>query len=182
MKNLKYLVSIHFFSHIVAFFFLNDSAAFAQSSAFNIPEETKQFDFWIGEWNAKWTNQNGSEGIGSNRIEYILGGGIVSENFDGSPGMNLIGKSWSIYNPGKKHWQQTWADNNGGYIVFTGEFKEGKMVLITAFTTNANGQKSANRMVFHSIKKDSFVWDWENTTDGGATWNVTWKINYTRKK
>lgn len=159
VKNLKYPVSIPFFSLIIAYFFLIDSVAFAQSSPFKIHKETKEFDIWIGEWEAQWTKQDGSEGIGSNRIEYILGGGVVSENFDGNPGMNLTGKSWSIYNPGKKQWQQTWVDNNGGYIVLTGEFKDGKTVLITPFTTNAEGQKSANRMVFRSIKKSFIVFE-----------------------
>jgi hypothetical protein len=35
-------------------------------------------------------------------------------------------------------------------------------------------------MVFYDIKKDSFTWDWEGTQDGGETWNLLWRINYTR--
>lgn len=47
VKNLKYPVSIPFFSLIIAYFFLIDSVAFAQSSPFKIHKETKEIDFGL---------------------------------------------------------------------------------------------------------------------------------------
>jgi len=37
------------------------------------------------------------------------------------------------------------------------------------------------RMIFYNIKKDSFDWSWEASTDGGATWKSNWLIHYKRK-
>ncbi len=154
----------------------------AQQNQFKVPEETKQFDFWIGIWDAEWQSLDGKTQKGTNRIEHILDNGIVSENFDGRPGNTLIGKSWSIFNQNSKMWQQTWVDNQGGYLVLSGEFKDGRMVLTTPFRTNSNGQQVAQRMIFFNITEKSFDWEWQNTIDNGETWNIGWKIKYTRKK
>ena len=84
----------------------------------------KQFDFWVGHWKAEWQNKDGSKSEGSNTIKKILGGCVVEENFNGNPGIPLEGKSFSVYNSRSKMWQQTWVDNQGGYLDFTGNFKD----------------------------------------------------------
>ena len=45
-----------------------------------------------------------------------------------------------------------------------------------------NGKNQVNRMRYHDIKKDSFEWDWETSTDNAATWTTSWHIRYERKK
>ena len=46
--------------------------------------QQKQFDFWVGEWDATWPGQNGSKsGHGTNSIMRILDGCVVQENFSG---------------------------------------------------------------------------------------------------
>jgi len=47
--------------------------------------------------------------------------------------------------------------------------------------TTPNGIIIQQRMIFYEIKKDSFTWDWENSTDYGKTWSLQWRINYKRK-
>ncbi len=49
-----------------------------------------QFDFWLGEWELTW----GDSGRGSNTITAILDSMVIAENFDGTPSMPLIGKSY----------------------------------------------------------------------------------------
>jgi hypothetical protein len=39
-----------------------------------------QFDFWLGKWDCTWEE----DGQGSNRIEHILDGKIIQENFESS--------------------------------------------------------------------------------------------------
>jgi len=36
-------------------------------------------------------------------------------------------------------------------------------------------------MIFSNIQKDSFLWDWESSSDEGKTWTTNWKINYKRR-
>ena len=43
--------------------------------------------------------------------------------------MHLRGRSASIFDVSAGKWKQTWVDNEGGYLDFVGEFKDGQMVL-----------------------------------------------------
>jgi hypothetical protein len=137
----------------------------------NQPEN--QFDFWLGEWEAAW----GEDGRGTNRVERILNGKIVQENFTAP---DLLGISVSCYDPERKLWCQTWVDNSGTYLDFTGKFEDGKMIL----TRDAivRGEACKQRMVWYNIQADAFEWNWERSDDGGQTWRVLWQIHYMRKK
>ena len=139
--------------------------------------EASQFDFWVGDW----TLYTADTITGTNSIYKVMDGCTIQENFN-SPGSGYTGKSWSVYNPLTKQWQQTWVDNQGGYIVLNGSFENGNMTLGTAATKLPNGKDQVYRMVYHHITKDSFDWDWEFTTDAGATWTNGWHIHYVRKK
>jgi hypothetical protein len=87
--------------------------------------------------------------------------------------------SVSVYNPARKLWQQTWVDDQGSYIALEGGYKDGNMILQTL--RNPAAPKQVSRMVFKDIKKDSFLWNWEGSKDGGKTWTLNWQITYTRK-
>jgi hypothetical protein len=139
--------------------------------------EFRQFAFWVGEWDARWEG-----GEGSNSITSILDGCVILESFDsrGPAQGGLRGMSVSAYNPALGKWQQTWVDNQGGYLDFAGEFKDGKMVL--SRQASLGGKEFLQRMVWRDFKPDSFVWDWERSDDGGKTWLLRWQIRYTRKK
>ena len=136
------------------------------------------FDFWVGNWSASWKNADGTDGKGSNRITKILDDKVIFENFEDSKGFK--GTSISVYNPQKKEWHQAWADNQGGYFDFEG-FVEGEKRGFKTKPKEANGKAYVSRMVFYDIKKDSFNWDWEGSTDGGKTWQLNWRINYKKK-
>jgi len=140
--------------------------------------ECHQFDFWIGSWIAEWENQDNTISKGSNIVNSILDGCVLEENFDGSPGMDFRGKSFTVYNHNLKVWQQTWVDTQGYYLLFTGGIEQEKMILSRTVETT-NGPLS-QRMVFYNIQNDSFDWNWESSTDGGENWKLNWKIRYTR--
>jgi hypothetical protein len=143
--------------------------------------ESKQFDFWVGEWDVTWTGSEGQPGgTATNRVEKTLGGCAVEEHFTGVTGNNLAGHSVSLYSVRDKAWKQTWVDNQGGYIDLTGEFKDGAMTLVHHGTT-LDGKPLMSRMVYTNIKPDSFDWRWESSRDGGATWKILWPLHYQRK-
>ena len=134
--------------------------------------EARQFDFWLGEWDLTW----GEDGRGTNQITTRYDGCVLEENFSAQPTVDFMGMSVSTYNQEAKKWQQTWVDNQGGYIHLTGEFKDGRMVLVNQPITS-DGQELF-RMVFYNIEQDSLVWDWERSEDGGESWELRWRIHY----
>ena len=164
-----------YFLSVSAFFIV--MAATAQNAAKPCSAaEASQFDFWVGNWNLF----SGDSSSGTNTIYKIMDGCAVQENFS-NPKTGYDGKSWSVYNSVAKVWQQTWVDNQGGYIDLSGKFEDGKMTLVTQTRTLNDGRKQIYRMVYGNITPNSFDWDWGSTTDGGTTWNSVWKIHYVRK-
>lgn len=137
--------------------------------------ESKQFDFWLGEWNLTWNDTL----HGTNIITKVLGDCVIHENFS-DPAGKFYGQSFSVYDPDKKQWQQTWVDNAGNYMMFVGEFKDEKMLLSRSFIGN-KGNKVTQRMVFYNITPGSFEWSWESSIDEGKTWKQNWLIYYQRK-
>ncbi|HWC64704.1 MAG TPA: DUF1579 family protein [Thermoanaerobaculia bacterium] len=154
----------------------------AESSPCSGPE-WKALDFWVGEWRATWPGTPGNPaGSATNRIEKILGGCVVSENFTGDGENALVGKSWSTYEPKTKAWRQTWVDNQASYLDFTGDFSHPNEKIFAMDAKGPDGRPVKLRMVFKNIGKDAFDWSWERSADGGKSWEVRWPIHYTRKK
>ena len=139
--------------------------------------ECSQFDFWIGEWDLTYNDTVKA----TNRITREMGGCVVHEHFN-DPSNAFTGESWSVYNPATKKWQQTWVDNQGGYIVLTGAYQDGRMILTTEAVKMPDGTTKQSRMVFDNITPDSLDWDWEATTDEGKNWKNNWRIKYKRKR
>ncbi len=138
--------------------------------------ECRQFDFWIGEWELSWTDKEGNPVTGKNTIKAILDSCVIQEEFIGP---SFRGISVSVYNIRKSIWQQTWVDNNGGYLDFTGKFTGDNMVL--SRTADLPTGKRLQRMTWYNITTDRLDWDWEISDDNGMTWNLAWRIHYRRK-
>ena len=138
--------------------------------------ECNQFDFWLGEWELTYNDTAHA----TNHITWEMDGCMVHEHFN-DPANSYRGESWSVFNAQTKKWHQTWVDNQGAYIALTGEFREGKMILLTEPVNMPDGTRMQNRMVFYNISHNTFDWDWEATTDEGKTWKNNWRIHYKRK-
>lgn len=159
-------------------FFLPPVLSMVQTPA--PPAESRQFDFWIGEWTCTGESYDGNgkaqPTAAENTIRRTHDGHVIQEDFR-MPG--LQGLSVSVYDAKAGLWKQTWVDNQGGYIDLQGGFKDGRMVLQTLPKPKAPA--AFNRMVFRDIAKDSFDWDWEASADGGKTWTLSWHLHYRRK-
>ena len=142
--------------------------------------QASQFDFWLGDWNLTYNDTLHA----SNHVEKVMGVCTVQENFY-DPNTNYNGKSWSVYNKNYNIWQQTWIDDQGGYIALTGGMQGDSMVLTTqeknVHSSISPTGKIVSRMVYHNITKDSFDWEWESSGGSGNTWKNNWHIHYTRK-
>lgn len=159
------------------------SLALGQSSPANsctLPQQ-KQFEFWLGEWDLTWPGEKAGEiAHGTNSIKRIMDGCVVQENFSGADSMPLRGTSVSVFDARAGKWKQTWVDNQGGYLDFDGEFKDGQMILQRE-GVRPDGTKVLQRMVWKNISAAEFDWSWEASRDGGKTWQVNWPIHYKRK-
>lgn len=147
----------------------------SSNSSLCVQAERRQFDFWIGEWDLRWDKG----GKGTNIIRPTLDGCVITEEFNGTPAIPLRGMSVSTFSKQLGKWQQTWVDNQAGYLDFVGEFTNGRMILQRK--AMSEGKEILQRMVWYNISKDKLDWNWERSEDAGKTWKVLWKINYSRK-
>lgn len=150
-------------------------SSFAASGQHEVLKDSALFDFWVGEWEATWTNADGTKGSAKNSITRILDGKVIQENFRDTQGFK--GTSISVFNSQRKTWHQAWADNQGGYFNFLGEVDGNKRIFKTP-VKEIGGKAITQRMVFYDITANSMMWDWELSNDGGKTWQLQWRISY----
>ena len=136
----------------------------------------QQLNFWLGDWELSW----GEGETGSNRVQRILDGRVISETFDGNPGVSFRGQSVSVYRPQHEQWQQTWVDTDGNYWHFHGGWQGDRFVFATDDIVENRPVKY--QMIFRDIEENSLKWIWERSDDGGKTWEVKWQLHYERRK
>ena len=145
--------------------------------------EARQFDFWLGDWDLTWPAEQtgGAEGeiaSGKNHITQLFGDCAIEERFSTNDG-SFQGRSFSVFDTLAGTWKQTWVDNTGGYLSFTGDFNGEQMELRTEPVAR-NSETIVQRMVFSDIEADSLSWTWQGSRDGGRSWNDLWNIAYRR--
>jgi hypothetical protein len=171
---------ISFALSVIPSFAQQSSAPAAPPNACVLPEQ-KQLDFWVGEWDLTWpAAKEGQLDHGTNSIRRVLDGCVIEENFSAGSAAHLRGKSVSALDTHSGKWKQTWVDNEGGYLDFTGSWKDGQMVL--GRESSRDGKAIQQRMVFKNITPNELDWSWESSNDGGKTWQVNWPIHYKRKR
>ena len=137
--------------------------------------EYRQFDFWAGAWNV---TQNGKP-AGTNRIDRILGGCALLENWSGTGGSR--GNSLNYYDASRKVWHQTWIDNQAGPLELDGRLEGGNMVLTGNTLDPATGAVTVNRITWTPKTDGNVRQHWETSADGGKTWQTVFDGLYARK-
>jgi hypothetical protein len=143
----------------------------AQAQA-SIPEEAKQFDFWLGTWNV------GSGGFGGVDKVKRLGKGVAIYEKYTAPG----GGGWSInvYDTRTQTWTQTWYAPGGSYFQVTGKKQGNDIVLVGEW--GPPDDRRLLRLSYIEITKDSFTQLYEESRNGGQAWVETNRIPFTRAK
>jgi hypothetical protein len=139
-----------------------------------------ELDFWLGSWDVKL----GERVVGTSRIEKMLKGCAIVENWTATDGSE--GKSLFYYNNANKTWRQVWVTDaayapggfsektlvarmNGGGLRFQGE------------VTNENGEHHLERTSLVP-RLDGTVRQWiQISTDGGQMWTSVFDAMYYRK-
>jgi hypothetical protein len=139
-------------------------------------QEYRQLDFWVGEWEVF-----GPKGktVGASSVQLILGDCVVFENWTGAGG--YTGKSFNLYDARTRKWKQTWVDDRGGMLEFTGEFKDGAM-RYTGESFAQDGKPVMDRLTFFPLAEGRVRQLWEQSSDKGKTWSTVFDGTYVRKR
>lgn len=145
--------------------------------------EFRQFDFWIGEWEAFGKNDKKA---GDSKISVILDSCVILEEWTSATvqqGLVYKGKSFNSYNAATGQWQQTWTDNTGNTTEFLrGVGKPGEIVYYADKVTGADGKIFMRRLTFTRLSDDKVRQLGERSDDGGKTWTTEYDLEYRRKK
>lgn len=144
----------------------------------------RELDFWLGEWRLTWPGgqggaPEGGTGAGTNRITPILDGCVVHERFH-SEVTGLDGESWTAFDEKSGEWRQTWVDDQGSYLTFSGGIEDGFMTLYGPERTTPDGYPFRLRMRWTDVTDEGLTWRYQRTVDGGSTWSDAWVIRYER--
>lgn len=139
---------------------------------------TRDFDFWIGEWDVYTTI--GKNLAGHSKIDRILSGCAIQENWAG--GIGDTGKSFNWYNTVSQEWQQTWIADQA----YSTEYRKGKLVgkdliLLAEPRPGATGPGAAlTRLTFTNMDPNRVRQHFETSTDSGKTWTTSTDLIYVR--
>ncbi len=143
----------------------------------------RQFDFWLGEWEAYTTN---GKKAGDSKISIILDSCIILEEWSSAnitQGLRFAGKSFNTYNAVTKQWQQTWVDNAAGSTEYLhGKFEGNKIIFITDPFPFAKDSMATRRLTFFNLGTDKVRQLGEISKDNSATWLTEFDLEYRRKK
>lgn len=138
-------------------------------------ELSRQFDFWVGDWTVI---MNGKV-AGENRIEKILDGCALLENWSGASGHR--GKSLNFYDRERGVWHQTWIDHQGMALGLDGKFADGKMTLTGKKPNQLNAVITTHRITWTPSPSGELRQVWDTSTDDGKTWQEQFNGTYKRK-
>ena len=142
----------------------------------------RQFDFWIGEWEAFGIKGNKA---GDSKISLIIDSCVILEEWTSAAlqqGLRYAGKSFNTYNSEVKQWQQTWTDNTGNTIFYTeGIFEDNKIIYKTAPFKISKDTLAVRKLTFFNIEKNKVRQLGEISKDNGVTWVMEYDLEYRRK-
>jgi hypothetical protein len=145
--------------------------------------EYRQFDFWIGEWEA--FGKNGQK-AGDSKISLILDSCIILEEWTSATinrGIRYAGKSFNTYNANTKQWQQTWVDNAGGSNEYLkGKFEDNKIIYSSSPFSFNKDTMAIRKMTFTNLSQDKLRQHGEISKDNGVSWVTEYDLEYRRKK
>lgn len=149
--------------------------AFAVEAPCADAAKSRQFDFWIGEWDVT----AGGGKAGDSKIEPILGGCVIQEHWSGAQGG--AGSSFNFYNPETGKWHQKWVWKQGTSLDLEGGLENGKMML-AGQKKGSDGKTTRSRITWTPNADGTVRQLWESSSDDGKTWQVQFDGLYRRKK
>ncbi len=137
--------------------------------------ESRQLDFWLGDWIVTYPGMPGSA---ASKVFLDLDKCLVSENWDAGKGHS--GKNMFAYSADDKNWHGFFADNQGRVHVFEGKVAAGSAEF-TGPSRGPDGQAVLNRVKIVRIAANRIEQSWEKSMDNGTTWTMNFHGEYSRK-
>jgi hypothetical protein len=132
--------------------------------------EYRQFDFWIGDWDA-FDIDAPSKVVARTHVNQILDGCVLLEDYQGVDGHH--GQSFTIYDASKKVWRQSWVTNRGESLIIEGGWQDGAIVL--SGSDRVAGRERLVRGTWkpegNSVRETAVT-----STDGGKNWTQWFDI------
>ena len=127
---------------------------------------SRQFDFWVGHWRV---TEHGKL-AGDNRVEPILDGCALLENWTGAKGG--AGKSLNFFDREDGLWHQTWVDRSGGALFLAGKFENGAMRLEGERAATGEQPATRHRITWTPLPGGKVRQLWESTAVGKDLWST----------
>ena len=166
------------------FFPVRDDLGLAAPSR---PEEAAQFDFLLGEFDAKhWLKtpdgQERSWPASATAVNVLDGHAILEfGSFDVDPSLPDAATSIvRIYNRAMRRWESLYLPNRSHSPLYFGGVQEGDDIVLHLFGAQT-GVGSVFRWIFYDVKKDSYLWKGLSSPDRGETFQPTWTIEFQRR-
>ena len=142
-----------------------------------ISPEVNAIDFWLGDWEVFLAS---GPKDGDNRIEKVLGGFAVVENWTELDGHE--GKSWFYYYRPEKRWKQVWV-TDGGSVKEKAQVADAPVgnVRFQGVIPLKDGNKLLDRTTLTPLPDGRVRQVIEQSTDGGKTWRTGYDAYYVRK-
>lgn len=158
---------------------------FPVSSA--LPAESRQFDFWVGEWDVNlrvrqpdltWADTHRATA----RIYPILAGKALLELWSEDAEDGIKGYSLRYFDTAREEWV-LWLNwpgaNRSGSSTLAGTFRHGRGEFFST-GTQPDGTQSISRYTFSDITPSSLRWDDAFSSDGGDSWTNRWVMEFSR--
>ena len=153
--------------------------------------ESRQFDFWFGEWDVLNRNRPGDEsrwydtGMATDRVYPVAGGCGVVEHWRGDAfGEFLVGFSLRAFNPTTRQWDLVllWPSNGRPrFGELRGGFRHGRGEFYSR-GVGPQGDTTFTRFTFSDITPETVLWQDGTSTDGGRSWSSAWIMEFTRRE
>jgi hypothetical protein len=137
--------------------------------------ESRQLDFWLGEWNVTYPGMPHSS---SSKVVLDLDQCAVAETWDGGKGHT--GKNMFAYSSDDKRWHGMFVDNQGRVHVFEGKVADG-YAEFSGPSRSPDGQAVLNRIKVVRQGVNKVEQSWEKSKDNGLSWAVEFRGEYSRK-
>ena len=139
--------------------------------------EFGQFDFWVGRWDVYRADTN--QLVAHSLIERLYNGCAIRENWMPLENQGGPGGSLNSYRRANRSWVQYWTDSANNLNEYSGGLENGKMVL-TGTRHKWDGEAVPARMVYEALPDGSVTQTGFSSTDGGKTWQLSYKMIYRR--
>ena len=146
-------------------------AAYAATPAACSAPEYRQFDFFVGHWDA-YDADAPDKLVARNDVKIVLDGCVIYEDYKQDDGLH--GESYSLYDSARGVWHQSWVTNHGQLLLMDGGLRDDAMTF-EGEQKGKDGKPVRLRAVWKPQGKNVRETA-TRSSDGGKTWQPLFDI------